>query len=65
MFVIGQALEDSGYLSHLSYKIFSRVMSTDALVLIVLFIMGFASAFLMNDTLTIISATYYFLFLKM
>lgn len=54
MFVIGQGLEDSGYLAHLSYKIFKRAASRDALVTIVVFGAGAASAVLMNDTLAII-----------
>jgi len=54
MFVIGVALEESGYLSHLSYKIFKRAKSTNQLLLLILFGMGFASALLMNDTLAII-----------
>ncbi len=54
MFIVGQALEKSGYLSHLSYKMFRRARSTDQLVLFILFGMGMASAFLMNDTLAII-----------
>jgi len=54
MFIVGQALEESGYLSYLSHKIFSRAKSADQLVLYTLFGMGVASAFLMNDTLAII-----------
>jgi Na+/H+ antiporter NhaD/arsenite permease-like protein len=54
MFVIGQALEESGYLSHLSYKLFRRARSLDSLVLYILFGAGMLSAFLMNDTLAII-----------
>lgn len=54
MFVMGQALEDSGYLSHLSYKIFKRATSAEHLLLFILFGMGIASAFLMNDTIAII-----------
>ena len=54
MFVVGQALEKSGYLSHLSYKFFKRAKSVDSLILFILFGMGAASAFLMNDTLAII-----------
>lgn len=54
MFTIGHALEKSGYLSHLSYKMFKRAKSVDYLVLFILFGMGIASAFLMNDTLAII-----------
>ncbi|MFA5375751.1 MAG: SLC13 family permease [Dehalococcoidia bacterium] len=54
MFVIGRAMEESGYLSHLSSKLFRRANSTDGLVLYILFGMGFLSAFLMNDTLAIV-----------
>lgn len=54
MFVIGVGLEESGYLSHLSYKIFKRAKSPDELLILILFVMGITSAFLMNDTLAII-----------
>jgi Na+/H+ antiporter NhaD/arsenite permease-like protein len=54
MFVVGESLVESGYLSHLVYKMFKRVKSTDQLLLAVLFGMGITSAFLMNDTMAII-----------
>ena len=54
MFVVGQALEESGYLSHLSYKFFRQARSANYLLLFILFGFGSASAFLMNDTLAII-----------
>ena len=54
MFIIGRAMEESGYLAHLSYKFFRRAGSVDALILYILFGMGFLSAFLMNDTIAII-----------
>ncbi len=54
MFVLGEALEDSGYLAYLSYRLFRRANSMDSLVLLILFGMGIAAAFLMNDTLAII-----------
>ena len=54
MFVIGTALEESGYISHLTYRLFRDAPSMDSLVLRILFFMGFASALLMNDTLAII-----------
>ncbi|MDD4898717.1 MAG: SLC13 family permease [Methanocellales archaeon] len=54
MFVIGVALEESGYLSHLSYEIFKRAKNLNQMLLLILFGMGFASALLMNDTLAII-----------
>ncbi|ODS41813.1 MAG: anion transporter [Candidatus Altiarchaeales archaeon IMC4] len=54
MFVIGQALHESSYLQHLSYKTFGKAKTTDQLVLMILFGIGGLSAFLMNDTLAII-----------
>ena len=54
MFVIGVAFEESGYLSHLSYKIFKKAKNVDQLLLLILFGMGSISALLMNDTLAII-----------
>ncbi len=54
MFVIGQALEESGYLSRLSYRAFGRAKSLDGIVLLILFGMGGLSALLMNDTIAII-----------
>ena len=54
MFVVGVGLEESGYLSHISYKIFKRAKSPDELIFLILFVIGIASAFLMNDTLAII-----------
>ncbi len=54
MFVMGSALEESGYLSHLSYKLFKGAKNVNQLLLLILFGMGFASALLMNDTLAII-----------
>lgn len=54
MFVVGQALEESGYLSHLTYKFFKKAKNLNLLLLMILFGMGIASAILMNDTLAII-----------
>lgn len=54
MFVVGRALEDSGYLSHLSYKFFRKAKTENALLLFILFGFGFLSAILMNDTIAII-----------
>jgi len=54
MFIIGQATEDSGYLTHLCHKLFGKVKSVDKLVLAILFTMGLGSAVLMNDTIAII-----------
>ncbi len=54
MFIVGQALDESGYLSQLSYRLFRKARSVDHLILVILFDMGILSAFLMNDTLAII-----------
>lgn len=54
VFIIGQALEESGYLANLSYRMLIRARSPDSLILFILFGMGALSAFLMNDTLAII-----------
>jgi len=54
MFIIGQATEDSGYLTHICYKFFGNVKSVNKLVLAILFTMGIGSAVLMNDTIAII-----------
>jgi len=53
-FVVGRALELSGYLYHLSYRLLGDIRSGERLVLAILFGAGLASAFLMNDTLAII-----------
>lgn len=54
MFVLGVSLEESGYLSHLTYKIFKRAKNIEQLLLIVIFGMGISAALLMNDTIAII-----------
>lgn len=54
MFVLGRALEESGALAAISYRLFSRASSVDALVLCILFGAGLGSAVLMNDTLAIV-----------
>jgi Na+/H+ antiporter NhaD/arsenite permease-like protein len=54
MFIIGQATEDSGYLTHLCHKLFGKARSVDNLVLSILFTMGLGAAVLMNDTIAII-----------
>ncbi|CAG1066084.1 putative transporter [uncultured bacterium] len=64
MFSVGEAMVESGYLNHLAYGLFRRARSVDALVLFVLFIMGFFSAFLMNDTIAIIGTPLVLYFAK-
>ena len=54
MFVIGEAMQESGYLLHIFNRIFGRARSLDQLMLLILFCMGSLSALLMNDTLAII-----------
>jgi len=55
MFVLGEALVESGYLYAVAYRWLSRVRTTDTLVLAVVVASGLASALLMNDTLAIIA----------
>jgi Na+/H+ antiporter NhaD/arsenite permease-like protein len=55
MFVLGEALVESGYLYAVAYRWLSRVRTTDSLVLAVVVASGLASAVLMNDTLAIIA----------
>jgi Na+/H+ antiporter NhaD/arsenite permease-like protein len=55
MFVLGEALVESGYLYAVAYRWLSRVCTTDALVLALVVAAGLASALLMNDTLAIIA----------
>jgi Na+/H+ antiporter NhaD/arsenite permease-like protein len=54
MFIVGEAMVDSGYLSILSCRFFSHARTPDQLIFLVIFGMGFFSAVLMNDTLAII-----------
>jgi Na+/H+ antiporter NhaD/arsenite permease-like protein len=54
MFVVGQALDQSGYLYHLSHRLFTRAQTLNHLILLILFVIGGLAALLMNDTLAII-----------
>jgi len=54
MFVIGESMQESGYLLYLFNRIFGRARNLDQLLLLILFAMGFLSALLMNDTIAII-----------
>jgi Na+/H+ antiporter NhaD/arsenite permease-like protein len=54
MFIVGEALVESGYLAYIAHRFFSHAKNPDQLVLIILFGMGLLSALLMNDTLAII-----------
>jgi Na+/H+ antiporter NhaD/arsenite permease-like protein len=54
MFIVGEALDESGLLAYMSYKAFKRAKNLNQLMLFVIFGIGLSSAFLMNDTLAII-----------
>lgn len=54
VFVVGQALDESGYLAHFSYHYFKRVKTRNGLLLAIIYGAGVSSALLMNDTLAII-----------
>ena len=54
MFVVGEAMADSGYLACIANRFFSRAKNPDQIVLFILFGMGILSAILMNDTIAII-----------
>jgi Na+/H+ antiporter NhaD/arsenite permease-like protein len=54
MFIVGEAMERSGYLHSLSFRLFARARNGEHFILLVLFGMGLLSALLMNDTVAII-----------
>ena len=54
MFIVGEAIVESGYLSTLSQRFFSYARTPDQMIFFLLFGIGFLSALLMNDTLAII-----------
>ncbi len=54
MFIVGEALDRSGFLSAMTYNIFKKAGTVDALFVFIIFGMGLISVFLMNDTVAII-----------
>jgi Na+/H+ antiporter NhaD/arsenite permease-like protein len=54
MFVVGQAMEQSGYVSYLSFRIFGHFRTTGGLLLAVIGVMALFSALVMNDTVAIV-----------
>jgi Na+/H+ antiporter NhaD/arsenite permease-like protein len=54
MFIVGEAMVESGYLSTLSQRFFSYARTPNQMIFFLLFGIGFLSALLMNDTLAII-----------
>ena len=65
MFVVGVALHESGYLLHLSSRIYRRAGNPDQLILLLIFSLGILSAILMNDTLAIIGTPLALYFARM
>ena len=62
IFILGEALTMSGYMQYLAYRIFRRFRSVDSLVLAIIFSMGLASMFMLNDTMAIIGTPIIMLF---
>lgn len=54
MFLAGRALEESGYLERLAWRLFCRARNADALLMLVIAGCGLLSALLMNDTIAIV-----------
>ncbi len=54
MFVLGRALEVSGWLAHAGYNLFCRASNASSLLLFIVAGAGLLSALLMNDTVAII-----------
>ncbi|CEG57986.1 anion transporter [Legionella fallonii] len=54
VFFIAQAAEESGYLGHLTHKIFHFTRTGKQALLLITFALGISAAFLMNDTIAII-----------
>lgn len=54
MFILGSALELSGSLENLAFKIFNKARSVDALVILMIFFFGILSAIFTNDTIAIV-----------
>lgn len=54
MFLICQAAEESGYLERITDRIFFHVVTGKHALLIIVFVLGFSAALLMNDTIAIV-----------
>jgi len=54
VFIIGQALEQSGYLSHISFILFNRSKNVSQLVMLIILGASLSSALLLNDTIAIV-----------
>ncbi len=62
IFILGEALTRSGYIQYLAYRVFRHFRSVDKLILAILFFIGFASMFMLNDTMAIIGTPIVMLF---
>ncbi len=54
VFLISQAAETSGYLEHLTDRLFFHAQTGKRALLIIIFVLGLSAALLMNDTIAII-----------
>ena len=54
VFLISQGAEESGYLAHLTDRIFCYAQTGKQALLLIIFILGLSAAFLMNDTMAIV-----------
>ncbi|MCL5420068.1 MAG: SLC13 family permease [Candidatus Marsarchaeota archaeon] len=62
IFILGEAMVRSGYIQYLAHRLFRRFGSVDHLVLAIIFSLGFASMFMLNDTMAIIGTPIIMLF---
>lgn len=62
IFIVGDALTESGYMQYVAYRIFGYAKSVDSLVLLVMLVMGIGSMVLLNDTLAVIGTPVVLLF---
>lgn len=54
VFFIAQAAEESGYLEHLTHRLFYYTHTGKQALVIIIFVLGISAALLMNDTIAII-----------
>ena len=54
VFILCQAAEDSGYLEHITDKLFTHAATGKVALWIIVFILGLSAALLMNDTIAIV-----------
>jgi len=58
MFIVGEAIQESGILVRLTDRLLRREMSMDLLIVLLIAVTGFFSAVLMNDTVAIIGTPF-------